>query len=125
MKASRDQGEGHRLWFCSSAGNSDMLRSRIATSLWEENFCGNKIKGGPGEEGEGEDPHPARVPPILWSVRHGRAAIYPIHSSLGGHSSIPLFRGWPRGSPTWEPQSYFAKATRVIGERDEGRGSQH
>jgi hypothetical protein len=50
---------------------------------------------------------------------------YTVHSSLGGHSvSDPLFRGWPRGSPTWGPRSYFAN-TRVIGERDEGRGSQH
>ena len=31
--------------------------------------------------------------PVLWSVRRGKAAIYPIHSSLGGHSSIPHFRG--------------------------------
>ena len=63
-----------------------------------------ELKGGPGEERKGgKGPHPARVPPILWSVRHGRAAIYPIHSSLGGHSSIPLFRGWSRGSPAWEP----------------------
>jgi hypothetical protein len=30
----------------------------------------------PGKEGGGEDPHPTRDPPILWSVRHGRAAIY-------------------------------------------------
>ena len=50
-------------------------------------------------------PTPHQSFPILWSVRHGRAAIYPIHSSLGGHSSIPLFRGWPRGSPTWGPPS--------------------
>ena len=46
-------------------------------------------------------PTPHQNFPILWSVRHGRAATYPIHSSLGGHSSIPLFRGWPRGSPAW------------------------
>ena len=48
-------------------------------------------------------PTPRQSFPILWSVRHGRAAIYPIHSSLGGHSSIPLFRGWSRGSPAGEP----------------------
>jgi hypothetical protein len=40
-------------------------------------------KGGPGEESEREDPHPARVPPILWSVRHGRADIH-----------FPLNPGW-------------------------------
>ena len=56
-------------------------------------------------------PTPHQSFPILWSVRHGRAAIYPIHSSLGGHSSIPLFRGWSRGSPAWErpPQATLLK----------------
>ena len=48
-------------------------------------------------------PTPHQSFPILWSVRHGRAATYPIHSILGGHSSIPLFRGWSRGRPTWGP----------------------
>jgi hypothetical protein len=47
-------------------------------------------------------PTPLQSFPILWSVRHRRAAIYPIHSSLGGHSSIPLIRGWSRGIPAWE-----------------------
>jgi hypothetical protein len=44
---------------------------------------------------------------------------------VGIQASYSLFRGWPRGSPTWDSWSYFAKATRVMGERDEGRGSQH
>jgi hypothetical protein len=47
-----------------------------------EPLLGTK-KGGPAEEREGEDPHPARVPPMLCSVRHGRAAIH-----------FPLIPGW-------------------------------
>jgi hypothetical protein len=35
---------------------------------------------------------------------------YTFHSSLSGHYFIPLFRGWPRGSPTWDSWSYLAKA---------------
>jgi hypothetical protein len=45
------------------------------------------------------------------------------HPWLGIQASDPIFTGWPRGSSTWGPRSYFAKATRIIGERDEGRGS--
>jgi hypothetical protein len=88
-------------------------------------IVGNKIKGGArkwaGRSGIGKRcPVPHQSFPILWSVRYGRAATYPIHLSLSGHSSIPLFRGWPRGSPVWNPPptSYFAKATRIVGERE-------
>ena len=35
-----------------------------------------ELKRGPGEEGEGENPHPTRILLILWSARHGRAAIH-------------------------------------------------
>jgi hypothetical protein len=72
------------------------------------------------------DPHPTRVLPILWSVRCEKAAIYlPL---IPGWASKPLTHSWggvARGSPTWDSWSYFAKATGVIGERDEGKGSQH
>jgi hypothetical protein len=88
-------------------------------------FMSGTKRGGPGEEGEGEDPYPARVPPVLWSVRHGRAAIYlplitrwaskPLTHSFGG--------GVERGSPTWEPQATLLKP--LGGYRREGRGSQH
>jgi hypothetical protein len=84
---------------------------------------GNKKQKGGWGGGEMWDrkkmPTPSQSFPILWSVRHGRAATYPIQSFLGGHFSIPLFRVWPRGSPAWRhPPSYFAKATRVVGERE-------
>ena len=87
--------------------------------------CGEKKRGTLGSKGKGK-PHLARVLPILWSVRRGRAACT-FHSSLGGNLSLrPILQGVvARGSPTWESQSYFAKATGVMGERDEGRGSQH
>ena len=40
----------------------------------------------------------------------------------GASKSLTHFwGGWARDSPNWEPQGYFPKATRVIGERDEGR----
>ena len=65
---------------------------------------GNKIKrGGLRKNGRKKMPTPHQSFPILWSVRCRRTAIYPIHSSLGGYSSIPLFRGWSRGRPTWGP----------------------
>jgi hypothetical protein len=66
------------------------------------------------------NPCPTRVLPILWSVRRGIAAIhFPL--SPGWASSDPLFGSWQRGSPTWDSWSYFAKVTRIIGKRDEGR----
>jgi hypothetical protein len=60
---------------------------------------GNKIKGKGtlGKKRRKTMPTPHQSFPILWSVRHGRAATYPIHSSLGRHSSIPLFRGAAKG----------------------------
>ena len=45
---------------------------------WEQ-----KKGGGPWGRGGRRDPHPARVLPILWSARHGRAANY-----------LPLIPGW-------------------------------
>ena len=75
----------------------------IAYVCLEPNY---KRGGGPGGRPQEKwdrkkMPTPCQSFPILWSFRHGRAAIYPIHSFLGGHSSIPLFRGWSRGSPAW------------------------
>ena len=81
-----------------------------------------ELKEGPRGRGWRKSPHPARVLPILWSVRCGRAAIhFPLspgwafktltHSLVGGQgAALPA-----------EPWSYFAKATGVIGERDKGR----
>jgi hypothetical protein len=69
-------------------------------------------------------PTPRQSFPVLWSVSYGRAATYPIHSSLGGHSSNPTIQGVAKGQPclgTPRPLSYFAKATRVVGEREWGK----
>jgi hypothetical protein len=102
---------------------SDFTYTNFEFSCWELNKRG--AQGGSRDGGGREKmPTPCQSFPILWSVRCGMAAIYSIHSSLGGHSSIPLFRGWPRSSPACGPWSYFAKATRVIGERDKGRSFQ-
>ena len=92
--------------------------------LWESTNTNTKETAVGTKRGRGKDPQPARVPPILWSVRHGRAANY-LPLIPGWAFLYPTLQGVARGSPTWGPWSYFAKATRVIGERDEGRGSQH
>jgi hypothetical protein len=41
------------------------------------------------KRGKGKGPHPARVPPILWSVSHGRTAIH-----------LPLIPEWALLYPT-------------------------
>jgi hypothetical protein len=67
-------------------------------------------RGGPGEEAGGGKTH---TPPEfhLFSGQSGVGGLpYTFHSTMGGHSFIPLFREWPRGSPTWDSQSYLAKA---------------
>jgi hypothetical protein len=107
----------------------------IVTSHREDNpivTCWEQNKGGPGglgEVGEGKrSPRLRQSFPILWSVRHGKAATYLIHSSQGGHSSIPLFRGWPRASPAWGPTlpwSYFVSTLGLQERGNRGRGSQH
>jgi hypothetical protein len=47
---------------------------------------------------------------------HPWVGIPPSHSSGGGQGAA---------LPGDHPRSYFAKATRVVGEREEGRSSQH
>jgi hypothetical protein len=77
-------------------------------------------KKGPRARG-GEDPHPARVPLMLWTGRHGRAnrrfplspgwASKPLtHSTGDGEGAAQL------GDPGDKPCS-----PRVIGEKEEGR----
>jgi hypothetical protein len=85
-------------------------------SCWKQ----NKRGGGWGRT-EGKDAHTLPEFPysLVSQAWEGCYLPYPlIHSSLGGHSSIPLFRGWSRGSPAWGcPRSYFAKATRFVESR--------
>ena len=54
-----------------------------------------ELKGGPGEERKGGKAH--TLPEFhLFSGQSGVGGLLStFHSSLGGHSSIPLFRGWP------------------------------
>ena len=50
--------------------------------------CWELKRGALGKRGKGKGPHPARVPPILWSVSHGRAANnLPL---IPGYASKPL-----------------------------------
>jgi hypothetical protein len=79
-------------------------RSRLEVTVqdcWEQNKR-RGAWGALGKNGRKSIPTPRQSFPILWSVRCGRVAIYSIHSSLGGHSSILLFRGWSRSSPAWD-----------------------
>jgi hypothetical protein len=76
----------------------------------------------PGEEGKGKDPHPARVLPILWFVRCGRAAI---HFPLSpGWAFKPLTHSSGSGQGAALPENPRATLLKPP-ERDEGRGSQH
>ena len=77
------------------------------------------------ESREGKSPHLTRVPPFLWSVRHGRAANY-----LSTHPwlDIPLSHSSGDGQGATlpaDPRDTLLKPQGYIGERDEGRGSQH
>jgi hypothetical protein len=60
-----------------------------------------KLKGVAGERGGREaSPRPARVPPMLWASRRGRAARYfPLCPGWASKPLTPLYRGWTRGSP--------------------------
>ena len=86
-----------------------------------EGCCWELKRARSGEEGEGEDQHSARVPPILWSVRRGRTAVYlPL---IPGWASEPLTHssgGWQGGSPTWESRIALLKPPGLW-----ERGSQH
>ena len=75
---------------------------------------------GRGRKGRKDSPHLARVPPMLWAGRHGRAArLFPLsprwpskpltNSLLGGQWAAQ------RGSP-----GATLKSPGVMGERDEG-----
>jgi hypothetical protein len=77
-----------------------------------------------GEWGKGKKvPCPSRV--SLFSGQSGMEGL--MHSSLGGHSSIPLFMGWPRGSPDRDqplPPSPGATLLKLQGCRREGIGEE-
>jgi hypothetical protein len=75
-------------------------------------FCWELKRGPWGSGGREKDPRPSRVPPILWSVRHGRTAIH-LLLIPGWASSSPFFGGWLRDSPTWDSQSYLAKVPKL------------
>jgi hypothetical protein len=99
-------------------------------------------KGAPGGRGKGK-PTPRQsftysLVSQVWESCHTLST----QPWVGIQASDPLFRGWPRGSPTWSPRATFLKPQEglfiyspftflklkgggVIGERDEGRGSQY
>ena len=70
---------------------------------------------------ERKDPNPTRVPPMLWSDGHGRAArLFPLSP---GWASKPLYHSLLGGQWAAQPGSPVAtlKSPGVMGERDEER----
>jgi hypothetical protein len=92
---------------------------------------GNKIKKGegawgPGEELKEKDAHtPPEFPYSL--VSQAWEGCYLPYSLIPGWSFLyPTLQGVAKGQLCLGTlQSYFTKATRVVGEREEGRSSQH
>jgi hypothetical protein len=91
-----------------------------------ENNCGNGThpvgtNRGPGERGGREDPCPTRIPPMLWTGRHGRAAR---HFPLSpGWASKPLTHFTEGGQGAAQPGDPRATpcSSGVMEEREEGR----
>jgi hypothetical protein len=79
-----------------------------------------ELKRGPGKRERRGRPTPCQSSTYsLVSQALEGCYLHSTHSRVGIQSFDPLFREWPRSSPTWDFQSYFAKATGVMGERDE------
>ena len=84
-------------------------------------ICGN-LKGARGR-GEREDiPCPARVPPMLWAVRCGKAARrFPLGPGWASKPLTPLDRGGgTRGSPRNQGPQGDTLSLEVTGKRAEG-----
>jgi hypothetical protein len=104
------------VFFC---GQLDDFRKLIIYFL---SVLGTKGGAVQGRGGRGR-PTPRQSFTCLFSGLSGIGGLLStFHSSTGGHLSLwPTLQGVARGSPTWDSQSYFAKAIRLMGERDEGR----
>ena len=103
-----------------------MWESEIDTGCLPLLFLWNRVwspaeKGGPGEEGGRKNPHPARVLPILWSVRHGRAAVY--LSLIPGWASKSLTHssGVGKGQPYLGFLELFCSSHRGYGREEWGK----
>jgi hypothetical protein len=78
-------------------------------------------KKGAWGRGVREDPHPARVPPMLWTGRHGKASrCFPLSP---GWASKPLTHSTWGGQGASKPGGPGATpcSPGVMGEREEGR----
>jgi hypothetical protein len=87
-------------------------------------YCWELIRGPWRRRGRGRPtPHQNSTYSLVSQVWEG---CY-LPSTHPGWASKPLTHssGVAKGSATWESLSYLAKATGVMGELDEGRGSQH
>ena len=68
----------------------------------------------------GKNPHPARVPPMLWAGGSGRMPDA-VHSAPGGHLRDPTRWGVDKGQPTVLGVQGNTHGPRVMGERAEGQ----
>ena len=74
-----------------------------------------------GEREEREDTRPARVPPMLWTGRHGRAARhFPLSPGWASKPLTPLDGGWTRGSPQNQGHQGNTLCSGFMGARAEG-----
>jgi hypothetical protein len=97
---------------CSLCAGFSALGTRLKPQLETLNLqftVGNKIRGGAGEEGGREKAH--TLPEFhLFSGQSGVGGLLTtFHSSLGGHSFIPLFRGWPGAALPGDPGATLLK----------------
>jgi hypothetical protein len=98
----------------------------VETWVWRNFFYYNvEVKRGAlGKRGEEKTHTPHEF--HLFSGQPGMGGLLTtFHSSLGRYSSILLFIGWPGAALPGDPRATLLKPPGVIGERDEGRGSQH
>ena len=98
-----------------------------------QNLLGTKFlkwgrgPGGTGEEQKEKDAHAPSEFPFSLVSQAWEGCYLPYPLIPGWTFLYPTLQGVVKGQPCWgaTPQSYFAKATRVVEEREEGRSSQH
>jgi hypothetical protein len=80
--------------------------------------CWGLKRGALGKRGR-KDPYPARILPILWSGRRGRAAICSPLSPGWAFKSLTHSSGVAKGQPYQGALELLSKSPGVIGERGE------
>jgi hypothetical protein len=81
------------------------------------------IKGALGKRGKGRPtPHQSSTYTLVRQTLEGSQTLF-TQPQVGIQASDPLFGGWTRGSPTWEPWDYSLKPWGYEREGLEKRGS--